>query len=94
MVLRGISMPRHFRRVVTLTHQISSPPPPKLLRLKCEAYSTLNDTDEDSITEARLSVRMREAGHLVPPPATLVAPAALYLTAVLEHVCEYVLFGF
>jgi hypothetical protein len=33
---------------------------------------------------------MREAGHLIPPQAVLVAPAALYLTAVLEHVCEYV----
>ena len=39
-------------------------------------------------------MRMREAGHLVPPSAVLVAPAALYLTAVLEHVCEYVLFFF
>lgn len=63
----------------------------ELLRLKCEAYSTLNDTDEDSIAEARLSVRMREAGHSVPPSPALVAPAALYLTAVLEHVCEHVL---
>lgn len=61
----------------------------QLLRLKCEAYSTLNDADEDIIAESRLSTRMREAGHLVPPSASLVAPAALYLTAVLEHVCEY-----
>ena len=33
---------------------------------------------------------MREAGHLVSPHAASVAPAALYLTAVLEHVCECV----
>lgn len=35
---------------------------------------------------------MREAGHVVPPQAALVAPAALYLTAVLEHICECVPF--
>lgn len=59
----------------------------QLLRLKCEAYSTLNDSDEDFNAENRLSERMRDMGCLVPPPAALVAPAALYLTAVIE--CVY-----
>ena len=63
-------------------------PPPKLLRIKCEAYATLNDQDEDTDAEARLHQRM--AGVALPRPA-LVAPAALYLTAVLECVCEYVI---
>ena len=33
---------------------------------------------------------MSEAGHRVPPHSALVGPAALYLTAILEHFCECV----
>ncbi|KAI0041572.1 hypothetical protein FA95DRAFT_1576284 [Auriscalpium vulgare] len=53
----------------------------ELMRLKCEAYSTLNDSDEDAQAEARLAKRMGQAS----PPKTLIAPAALYLTAILER---------
>ncbi|EIM88094.1 uncharacterized protein STEHIDRAFT_167449 [Stereum hirsutum FP-91666 SS1] len=60
----------------------------ELMRLKCEAYSTLNDSDEDPQTEARLNARL---GSPSPRKAALVAPAALYLTAVLESICEHIL---
>jgi hypothetical protein len=63
----------------------------ELLRLKCEAYSTLNDSDEDVNSENRLSERMRDLGHVLTPPAALVAPAALYLTAIIEYICEHLL---
>ncbi|KAG8829110.1 hypothetical protein FRC17_007126 [Serendipita sp. 399] len=62
----------------------------ELLRHKCEAYSTLGDLDEDADVEARLQGRMVQAASN-PPNSNAVAPAALYLTAVLEHVCEHVL---
>lgn len=57
---------------------------PKLLRLKCEAYTTMNDTDEDEDAERRLNDRMVEAGGSFPPRQSMLAPAALYLTAILE----------
>jgi hypothetical protein len=57
----------------------------QLLRLKCEAYSTLSDTDENSDAETRLKERMNEEG--VPPPKQdVLAPASLYLTAIIEYV--------
>jgi len=59
-----------------------------LLRLKCEAYSTLNETDEDPGAERRINDRMGSGGGMVPKPA-LMAPAALYLTAILEYVFYY-----
>ncbi|KAH7926774.1 hypothetical protein BV22DRAFT_1111470 [Leucogyrophana mollusca] len=62
----------------------------ELLRLKCEAYSTLSDTDENSDAEARLYERMNADGF-PPPKQLLLAPAALYLTAILESVCEHIL---
>ena len=58
----------------------------QLLRLKCEAYTTMNDLDEDEESERRLADRMASAGGAVPPHKSLVAPAALYLTAILECV--------
>ncbi|KAH9939258.1 uncharacterized protein BXZ73DRAFT_44012 [Epithele typhae] len=63
----------------------------ELLRLKCEAYSTMNDTDEDADAEKRLQQRMEATGSATPPSPTLLAPAALYLTAILEAICEHVL---
>ncbi|CCM03353.1 uncharacterized protein FIBRA_05482 [Fibroporia radiculosa] len=63
----------------------------ELLRLKCEAYSTMNDSDEDADGEARLRDRMREHGSSSAPRASEVAPAALYLTAILESICEHIL---
>jgi hypothetical protein len=56
----------------------------QLLRLKCEAYSTLNESDDDPEAETRLQHRMGQAGGLSAPKQTLVAPASLYLTAILE----------
>ena len=56
----------------------------QLLRLKCEAYSTMNDSDEDADAEKRLQQRMEAAGSTTPPNPALLAPAALYLTAILE----------
>ena len=55
----------------------------QLLRHKCEAYSTLGEMDEDADVEARMQTRMMQAASN-PPNANAVAPAALYLTAVLE----------
>ncbi|KAI0784862.1 hypothetical protein C8Q75DRAFT_373065 [Abortiporus biennis] len=63
----------------------------ELLRLKCEAYSTMNDTDEDIDAERRLNDRMANSGGTFPPKQHLLAPAALYLTAIIEYVCEHIL---
>ncbi|TBU43298.1 hypothetical protein BD309DRAFT_864596 [Dichomitus squalens] len=63
----------------------------ELLRLKCEAYSTMNDSDEDAEAEKRLQQRMEQAGSSSPPSPALLSPAALYLTAILEAICEHVL---
>ncbi|KAG5648795.1 hypothetical protein DXG03_000144 [Asterophora parasitica] len=62
----------------------------ELMRLKCEAYSTLNESDEDHGAEGGINDRMIAAGG-APPKATLMAPAALYLTAILEAMCEHIL---
>ncbi|KAG9317319.1 hypothetical protein JVU11DRAFT_1517 [Chiua virens] len=61
----------------------------QLLRLKCEAYSTLSDTDENSDAETRLFQRMNAEG-VAPPKQTLLAPASLYLTAIIEHIVSNV----
>jgi hypothetical protein len=53
------------------------------MRIKCEAYSTLNDSDEDAQAENSIQERLRSQG-LDPPKYIIVAPAALYLTAILE----------
>nr|GAT54667.1 predicted protein [Mycena chlorophos] len=63
----------------------------ELLRLKCEAYCTLNESDEDSAAVAKLTERMAQLGGTTPPAPTLVAPASLYLTAILESMCEHIL---
>lgn len=55
----------------------------KLMRLKCEAYSTLNDADEDAQAEVRLSDKLGGVSANA-RRAVLVAPAALYLTAIME----------
>ncbi|KAI0065950.1 hypothetical protein BV25DRAFT_1619008 [Artomyces pyxidatus] len=62
----------------------------ELMRLKCEAYSTLNDSDEDAQAEGRLIDRLGSSG-VSPPKALVVAPAALYFTAILECICEHIL---
>ncbi|KAG2013255.1 hypothetical protein CC2G_010186 [Coprinopsis cinerea AmutBmut pab1-1] len=62
----------------------------ELLRNKCEAYSTLNEADEDPLAETRINDKFSRSGAS-PPKVLLVAPAALYLTAILEAVCEHIL---
>lgn len=57
--------------------------PRQLLRNKCEAYSTLNEADEDPAVEANIHDRFSRLGVPAPKQA-LVAPASLYLTAILE----------
>ncbi|KAG6861843.1 hypothetical protein C0995_011140 [Termitomyces sp. Mi166 len=61
----------------------------ELLRLKCEAYSTLNEFDEDKVAENRIHDRMSATGG-IPPKVALISPAALYLTAILEHILSNV----
>ncbi len=53
------------------------------MRLKCEAYSTLNDLDEDPQAENSIQEQLRTQG-MEPPKSIITAPAALYLTAILE----------
>lgn len=61
----------------------------QLLRLKCEAYSTLNEEDEDPVLEGRVSEKLGKA-HPHPPKVGLLDPAALYLTAILESVLFFI----
>ncbi|KAF8204678.1 hypothetical protein BJ912DRAFT_5135 [Pholiota molesta] len=61
-----------------------------LLRLKCEAYSTLNEQDEDPNSESRINEMFGKV-HPHPPKSALLDPAALYLTAILESMCEHIL---
>ncbi|KAG6850923.1 hypothetical protein H0H93_006749 [Arthromyces matolae] len=60
-----------------------------LLRLKCEAYSTLNESDEDQAAENTVNEKICAAGG-TPPNMSLLAPASLYLTAILEHILSNV----
>ncbi|KAH9482340.1 hypothetical protein JR316_0004438 [Psilocybe cubensis] len=61
----------------------------ELLRQKCEAYSTLNEEDEDPAAEARINEQFGKL-HPHPPSNALLDPAALYLTAILEHILSNV----
>ncbi len=60
----------------------------KLLRLKCSAYSTLNEEDEDPADETRVNEIFTKA-HSHSPTVELLDPAALYLTAIIELVCSF-----
>lgn len=51
--------------------------------MKCEAYSTLNEGDEDPDAESRVN-QMFDRADIQPPKSSLIDPAALYLTAILE----------
>ena len=73
------------RTYISLHHQ--------LLRLKCEAYSTLNEEDEDPNLEGRVNEKLGKP-HPHPPKVGLVDPAALYLTAILELVPSFLLTGY
>ncbi|KAI5119590.1 hypothetical protein M0805_005762 [Coniferiporia weirii] len=63
----------------------------ELLRLKCEAYSTFNDTDEDVDVERRWQTKVAGSTGFSSNNLQFIAPAALYLTAIIEHVCEHIL---
>jgi hypothetical protein len=52
--------------------------------MKCEAYSSLGDQEDDNQTEAHLHARMVQAAGEDTPKIATIAPAALYLTAILE----------
>ncbi|CAE6454655.1 unnamed protein product [Rhizoctonia solani] len=62
----------------------------ELLRQKCEAYCTLGDLEENVAAELALQEKVLSAGPFA-PKLEQVIPAALYLTAILEHICEHVL---
>lgn len=49
----------------------------------------MNDHDEDGDAERQLNSRMQTISGLPPPKLTFVAPAALYLTAILECVFSF-----
>lgn len=46
----------------------------------------MNDTDEDADAIKRVNEKMGVAGSLAPPHTSLLAPASLYITAILECV--------
>ena len=50
----------------------------------------MNDSDEDAEAEKLLQHHMEAAGASSPPSSALLAPAALYLTAILECVLSYI----
>ncbi|KAH9045454.1 hypothetical protein EDB85DRAFT_2284347 [Lactarius pseudohatsudake] len=74
----------------TSEHSFAVPLMIELMRLKCEAYSTLNDSDEDAQVENKIQERLQSQG-VEPPKSVVVAPASLYLTAILECICEHIL---
>ncbi|KAF8961057.1 hypothetical protein BDZ97DRAFT_1255262 [Flammula alnicola] len=61
-----------------------------LLRLQCDAYSALNERDENLNSEGRVEEKFGKV-HPRPPMNTLLDPAALYLTAILESMCVHIL---
>ncbi|KAF8528845.1 hypothetical protein BU17DRAFT_37137 [Hysterangium stoloniferum] len=63
----------------------------ELLRMKCEAYFSLGDQEENTEAENLLHSRMSQIAGDVTPKLEAIAPASLYLTAILEHICEHVL---
>jgi hypothetical protein len=57
----------------------------QLMRLKCEAYSTLNDSDEDTDAEDRWQAKVTSASGFSPHNVPYISAAALYLTAIIEY---------
>jgi hypothetical protein len=56
----------------------------QLLRIKCEAYSSLGDQEEKVEIETALHARITQISGDATLKLAAVAPAALYLTAILE----------
>ncbi|GJJ07337.1 hypothetical protein Clacol_001538 [Clathrus columnatus] len=63
----------------------------ELLRMKCEAYSSLGDQEENIDLENVLYSRVLRTNKDITIPRNLLTPAGLYLTAILEHICEHIL---
>ena len=59
----------------------------QLLRLKCESYSTFNDSDDDTDGEKRWQNKVTSTSGFAAHNVQYIAPAALYSTAILEYVC-------
>ncbi|KZT62775.1 hypothetical protein CALCODRAFT_425660 [Calocera cornea HHB12733] len=61
-----------------------------VLRLKCEANSSLGQAEEeDNIAVEKAEQRLYQTREA--PPIEAFAPASLYLTAILEHVCGHIM---
>jgi len=58
----------------------------QLLRLKCEAYSTLNDSDEDTDAENRWQTKIIDQAGFPTHNTHYMASCALYVTAIIECV--------
>lgn len=56
------------------------------MRLKCEAYSTLNDSDEDTDAEDRWQGKVSGSSGFSLHNVPYISSAALYLTAIIECV--------
>jgi hypothetical protein len=52
--------------------------------MKCETYSSLGDQEENLEAENLLHSRMSQVAGDVTPQLEAIAPASLYLTAILE----------
>jgi len=63
----------------------------ELLRLKCEAYSTLNDSDEDTDAENRWQTKIIDQAGFPTHNTHYMASCALYVTAIIECACEHIL---
>lgn len=79
------------QRYTENTQEFPIQPSFELLRLKCEAYSTFNDTDDDVEAEKRWQSKVTGISGFPMHNVQFIPPAALYLTAIIEHVCEHVL---
>ncbi|KAF9520712.1 hypothetical protein BS47DRAFT_399600 [Hydnum rufescens UP504] len=62
----------------------------EFLRLKCQVLSSFGEIEEDPILESRLLENYTAVSPLS-PSQDFIEPAPLYVTAVIEHVCQHVL---
>ncbi|EJU06368.1 hypothetical protein DACRYDRAFT_73794 [Dacryopinax primogenitus] len=61
-----------------------------VLRLKCEANSSLGQAEEeDNLAVEKAEQRLYQAREA--PPIEAFAPASLYLTAIIEHICGHIM---
>ena len=79
-----VSAKKTGRCVSNLQRLLNVVPTPQVLRLKCEAFSNMNECDDNTEAENRVHERMATDGDRYPPKSSQLAPASLYLTAILE----------